>query len=579
MIETAQNTWHSTFSDLSDLNFLAPDQELEYFSSIVVGVHSLTRANSGVGHPPGVTEFQNAFERICSALTMKGFLWVCGEPEQLAPIGVYLSDRNPVGFKLIFKYWIALDLTDRLAEKFLNRSHKGLLLFIKMPPDSSEPAILHFNSVRVPYLLCPACEETVKDWGGKKHLMNPRGAALSDVWRGSSENIVSNCSIPDFALETIKQLTAETGGKQNLLLELNRSQAAAGSSSGNSELPAEQFVEPENDAFEFRLDEIYVEDCISFLRKTAARHPEGSFDLVFADPPYNLKKAYDSYDDGLTGQHYLTWCETWLEGLCRNLKPGGALFLLNLPKWAMHHLEFLRTRLEFRHWIVWDALSDPRGKLMPAHYSLLYFTKPGASPVFNLEGRVDSSESECVAKPDSPDYCLRPACVAARKQAGDDRKCELSDVWWDIHRIKHKRDRDAHPCQLPEKLLERIVTLTTREGDLIFDPFCGSGTTAIVAKRLGRHFVTTEIETRYVALARERLNSELSRQPTVKKRYPFSKRKIEQFLQNLASELGRVPTETDIDLADPAILGHIDAVYTSRSAAIKRCRIVLGNAY
>ena len=66
-------------------------------------------------------------------------------------------------------------------------------------------------------------------------------------------------------------------------------------------------------------------------------------------------------------------------------------------------------------------------------------------------------------------------------------------------------DRDAHPCQLPEKLMERLIRLTTRPGDLVFDPFCGAGTTAIAARKLGRDFVVVDLDADYVRLTREKL--------------------------------------------------------------------------
>src|SRR5439155_12532823 len=132
-----------------------------------------------------------------------------------------------------------------------------------------------------------------------------------------------------------------------------------------------------------------------------------------------------------------------------------------------------------------------------------------------------------------------------RKRLRDDEKVELTDVWLGIHRIKHKRDRDAHPCQLPEKLMERIVQLTTNKGGLVFDPFCGAGTTAIAASKLGRHFVLIDLDPNYVRIASEKLeamrqNAELAgklivpRQSVKKAKATASKREIELHLQNLA---------------------------------------------
>jgi site-specific DNA-methyltransferase (adenine-specific) len=280
------------------------------------------------------------------------------------------------------------------------------------------------------------------------------------------------------------------------------------------------------------------------------------FDLCFADPPYNLAKLYSGYDDAQAEHAYIAWCDRWLAGMARALKPGGSLFVLNLPKWAVHHAAFLNRQLEFHRWVVWDALSEPRGKIMPAHYALLWYTKPGAPPTHNT-----------VPLPDSPKYCLRASCIRDHKR----EKVELTDVWSDIHRIKHKRDRDSHPCQLPEKLMERIILLASNPGDVVFDPFCGTGTTAVTAQRLGRSFVVTDSDPNYVRIATERLTG-ATRVSVRRPRAGDSKREIELQLQSLARRLGRKPQEEELPAT---LLRRIDSIYPSRGAAIKRCRVAL----
>jgi site-specific DNA-methyltransferase (adenine-specific) len=225
---------------------------------------------------------------------------------------------------------------------------------------------------------------------------------------------------------------------------------------------------------------------------------------------------------------------------------------------------------------------------MPAHYSLLYYTKPGGEPVFNYVPPGARRKEDFVLPPDSPKYCLRASCIKGRKRSGDDEKVELSDIWFDIHRIKHKRDRDAHPCQLPEKLLERIIKLTTRRGGLVFDPFCGAGTTAIAATKLGRKFVVVDMDANYVRITKEKLaalkqnvrtNGEFNvpRNSTRRPRAGNSKRSIELYLQSLARKLGRVPMEADVVADQPEILRQIDLTYATRGAAFKRAKVVLGN--
>jgi site-specific DNA-methyltransferase (adenine-specific) len=81
----------------------------------------------------------------------------------------------------------------------------------------------------------------------------------------------------------------------------------------------------------------------------------------------------------------------------------------------------------------------------------------------------------------------------------------VSDVWTDIHRIRHKKRRDEHPCQLPIPLLERLLLMSCDEGDIVLDPFVGTGTTAIAAKKLGRKFIGIDIDPKYVEIANKKL--------------------------------------------------------------------------
>ncbi len=96
---------------------------------------------------------------------------------------------------------------------------------------------------------------------------------------------------------------------------------------------------------------------------------------------------------------------------------------------------------------------------------MLYYTKvtpEAVAPVFNYSTLgTPPHEANRFYRLTSPEYCLRAKCLKQRKRSGDDNKVELTDIWSDIHRIKHKRDRDAHPCQLPEKLMERIILAMT----------------------------------------------------------------------------------------------------------------------
>jgi len=523
-------------------------------------------------------------------LKPNGTLWVYGTPHELAIWGERLSGLRGEGWQMMFKYWFALDIDDAPSHETLKASHLGLLLFIRAKVTKRVVASLELDTdaARTAHQKCAACGNTLKDWGGKKHLMNPKGAAPSDVWRDLPRRKIRDSVIPDDVLARVEAMSLSKGCSGLHVIQTGAPGTASKRSrslppSASSETGTLAVIQP---------DSVQHGDCVSFLHRVAELHPDGLFDLAFADPPYNLAKKYGDYDDARADRLYLHWCNTWLAGMARALKPGGSLLVLNLPKWAMHHAKFLNGLLEFRHWIVWDALSDPRGKIMPAHYALLWYTKPGAKPVCNvaspkrLAGPETSAPGELVLPPDAPKYCLRAACVRERNKQGDDEKVELTDVWFDVHRIKHKRDRDAHPCQLPDKLMERIIKLTTRREGWVFDPFGGAGTTAIAAAKLGRRFVITELDEKYARIAREKLAAMkqhadlfgelvVPRIATLRARAGTSKREVELYLQDLAKRLGRVPDETDVATDNASMLAKMDAIYSTRSAALKRAKVAL----
>jgi site-specific DNA-methyltransferase (adenine-specific) len=222
--------------------------------------------------------------------------------------------------------------------------------------------------------------------------------------------------------------------------------------------------------------------------------PSDCVDLVFTDPPYNLQKAYTTYNDDLAAKEYVIWCNKWLYQLYRILNPSGSLFVVNLPKWCIYYAIFLDKLMYRQQWIIWDALSIPRGKLMPAHYGLLYYTKSRDNYTFN-EMTTKSKES----------FCYRESCVKRRETDPNVAVKPLPDLWFDLHRVRHRKDRDPHPCQLPLSLVERIILLASKKGELVFDPFIGVGTTAIVAKLLDRDYTGIEIDPEYVSISEQKI--------------------------------------------------------------------------
>ena len=428
-------------------------------------------------------------DKCCSRLKDGGLIFVYGLPNYLSYFGEYLSDKKQDEYSYLFKYWISCEFKAEEIKDELPNAHIGLLMYLKSKSKkNTTPFDINTKFVRVPYSDCSACGNMTKDWGGKKHMLNPLGSALSDVWNFNNTPIKKASSIPVELTERILALFSE--GKN--VLQVNQTKAKA-----NLLFPeSQQKISLNGKSNSVEQNKVVHQSCIDFLNKLHQENPHGVFDVAFADPPYNLAKNYSTYQDDLEERKYIDWCNEWLLGMYQNLKPGGALFVLNIPKWAVYHFNFLADKMIFQNWIVWDALSTPAGKLLPAHYSLLYFSKPGANPKVNLQTHREITSRE---------YCLRNSCITKRKKLGDDNKELLTDIWRDVHRIKHKKDRDQHPCQLPTKLMERIIKIFSNEGDLIFDPFGGSGTTAIGAKLLNRNYIITELDKKYVDIAEKNL--------------------------------------------------------------------------
>jgi site-specific DNA-methyltransferase (adenine-specific) len=229
---------------------------------------------------------------------------------------------------------------------------------------------------------------------------------------------------------------------------------------------------------------LYQGDCLDAM----ASLPSDSVDLVFADPPFNLDKLYPSdIDDNLRTEHYLQWCEQWLAECVRLLKDGGSLFLWNLPKWNTYLSAYLNRHLNFRHWIAVDmkySLPLP-SKLYPSHYSLLYYVKGPRPTTFHADRLPMEVCPECCA--DLKDY-------GGYKDKMNPLGVNLCDVWDDIPPVRHakyKKRKEAN--ELSIKLLDRVLEMSTNQGDCVFDPFGGSGTTYAVAELKKRRWIGVEI--------------------------------------------------------------------------------------
>ena len=246
------------------------------------------------------------------------------------------------------------------------------------------------------------------------------------------------------------------------------------------------------------LDTVMTGECVDAL----AALPDGSVDLVFADPPYNLQLAGslsrpdqslvdavdDEWDRFASFADYDRFTRAWLEAVRRVMKPHATLFVIG----SYHNIFRVGTALQdLRFWIlndiVWlkaNPMPNFRGRRFTnAHETLIWASKSAEakSYTFNYE---------------------------ALKAANDDVQMR-SDWFFPIcsgaERLKDEGGRKLHPTQKPEALLARILMSATQPGDVVLDPFFGSGTTGAVAKRLGRSFIGIERDPAYAAAARARI--------------------------------------------------------------------------
>lgn len=250
-------------------------------------------------------------------------------------------------------------------------------------------------------------------------------------------------------------------------------------------------------------------DCVAGMWRL---EPE-SVDLAFADPPFNIGFDYGGeYDDSLGASEYSRWSRDWIEAVYRVVKPTGAFWLAIGDEWAADLLcEARSLGFHQRSWVIWYYTfgMNSVGKYSRSHAHLLYFTKHRREFTFNRGAARIPSARELVYndKRANPDGRLPDDTWIIRPQELDEQAFpEFSDTWH-IPRIAgtfNQRVKDI-PNQMPEQLLGRIIRHCSNEGELVLDPFMGSGTTAVVAKKLGRQYVGFEQSRRFVDGARRRV--------------------------------------------------------------------------
>lgn len=453
-----------------------------------------------------------------------------------------------------FKLWIAVKRKQTILKQgALPDDHVALLVF------TNYKGSLQHNKTQIAYTYCPDCGKTTKDYGGKKHLYSPYGTLMSDIWRDISyendgePNAILNRLKDLFGLEPHKQIVY-CDGRDFFEFSTKEKRCTTGTAV-QVKLPHSS-GDVLNDPGESRL---LNGDCLDILKTI----PENSVDFIFADPPYNIKKKYDSWDDAQDITDYFSWCDQWIAESARILKPGRTFAMINIPLWVVRHFSFAKRILDYQDWIVWEGLSLPLRKIMPAHYGIICFSKGKPIEIANYE-QESSGEIFQESMSLKPWYCVRSTCIKKRNAIKITDRQPIGNLWWDIHRLKHNSKRVDHPCQLPPALMKRLIHTFTREGDLVLDPFNGAGTTTLTSEMLGRKFIGVELSATYHAIAHERhqdlrkgkdpfakngttpkaKNSRVAR--LQKQKYEVPKKTLQLEVKEIAIRLGRRPDREDI---------------------------------
>lgn len=260
------------------------------------------------------------------------------------------------------------------------------------------------------------------------------------------------------------------------------------------------------------VNEIYKQDCIKGLAKVEP----STIDLAFADPPFNIGYEYDVYHDSRSDDEYLDWSRRWIDGVWKALKPTGTFWLAIGDEYAAELKVIAQKDVGFRcrSWVLWYYTFGVNCKraFSRSHTHLLYFVKNPDEFTFNADDpavRVPSARQLVYAdgranpKGRLPDntWILRPQDLPGGFSAQE-------DTWYFPRVAGTFKEREGfHGCQMPEQLLGRIIRCCSNPGDIVLDPFGGSGTTLTVAKKLGRQWLGFELSAEYVTRIKARLKA------------------------------------------------------------------------
>jgi site-specific DNA-methyltransferase (adenine-specific) len=240
---------------------------------------------------------------------------------------------------------------------------------------------------------------------------------------------------------------------------------------------------------------VYCEDALTGL----ARIPDGSVDLILTDPPYNLGKDYGNDSDKQGVDEYLRWTAQWIDCALPKLKDNGSLYIFLTWRFSPEIFVMLKQRLTMMNEIVWDRRVPSMGgstrSYSSVHDTIGFFVKR-KDYYFDLDAiRIPYDAETKKAR-------SRSIFVGAKwLELGYNPK----DVWSVSRLHREHREREDHPTQKPLEIIERMVKASCPPGGVVLDPFMGSGTTAVAARRCGCDFTGFELNPPYCDIIAQRL--------------------------------------------------------------------------
>lgn len=238
------------------------------------------------------------------------------------------------------------------------------------------------------------------------------------------------------------------------------------------------------------VNNIYCGDCIELLKEI----PDNTVDLILTSPPYNVGTRYDNYNDSMNFDDYWQWCRKWLKEFYRILKPDGRCAVVHYLSFGNREhkcspiamLDNIQREIGFKHHaiVVWEDETLHKltawGSWLSASAPYINTPYEGILITYKEQWKKQRQGRSTITKEEFIEYC-RGA--------------------WKIP----PASSTEHPAVFPEELAHRVINLLTFEEDLVVDPFCGTGTTLVVAKKLNRRYIGMDISEKYVNIAKKRI--------------------------------------------------------------------------